>query len=241
MKAGKMLKLSEVTKPLASDTRDRMVLSAVQRILNAEKAAVVGGVPAVRNKIVATLAASLSQDKKSRSMLLDFIFSDLTNRADLAFSWLYEEYCMLQGFNRTAALLNKRPGDDAAYNSVLCSLIKGVSLKPDLPSADRDNIIRRLYLESPIITDEAISLLKAFCQGEGSSGGGALAGVNLMKDLVMLRPTKQLNFLHTILEFCYHEDTEVRDIALATVTQLHGREDKSLSSIIEDYSVTYLK
>ena len=74
-----------------------------------------------------------------------------------------------------------------------------------------------------------------------AGGGGALAGVHLMKDLVMLRPTKQLNFLTTILEFCYHEDTEVRDIALTTVTQLHERGDTSLSSIIEDYSVTYLK
>ena len=138
-------------------------------------------------------------------------------------------------------MLNKKPGDDASYNDVLCSMIKGVSLKPDLPSAERDSIIRRLYLESPIITDEAISLLKSFCQAEGGTGGGALAGVHLMKDLVMLRPTKQLNFLHTILEFCYHEDTEVRDIALTTVTQLHDRGDKSLSSIIEDYSVTYLK
>ena len=241
MKSGKMLKLSEVTKPLSVDTRQKMVVGAVQRILSAEKAAVVGGVPGVRNKIIATLAASLSEDKQARTILLDFIFADLSSRVELAFSWLYEEYCMFQGFNRTAALMNKKPGDDSAYNSVLCSLIHGVSIKPDLPSSERDSIIRRLYLESPIITDEAISLLKSFCQGEGSTGGGALAGVHLMKDLVMLRPTKQLNFLHTILEFCFHEDTQVRDTALNTVTQLHDRGDKSLSSIIEDYSVTYLK
>ena len=241
IKTGKMLKLSEVTKPLSQDTRQMMIIGAIQRILAAEKAALVGGVPAVRNKIIATLAASFSHDEKAKNMLINFIFSDLTGRADLAFSWLYEEYCMFQGFNRTAAMLNKKPGDDASYNDVLCSMIKGVSLKPDLPSTERDSIIRRLYLESPIITDEAISLLKSFCQAEGGTGGGALAGVHLMKDLVMLRPTKQLNFLHTILEFCYHEDTEVRDIALTTVTQLHDRGDKSLSSIIEDYSVTYLK
>jgi len=241
MKTGKMLKLSEVTKPLSPDTRHMMILGAVKRILDAEKAAKVGGVPGVRNKIIATMAASFSQDPKTKNLLLEYIFGDLSSRADLAFSWLYEEYCMFQGFNRSAALLNKKPGDDSCYNDVLCSLINGVILKPDLAPGDRDNIIRRLYLESPIITDEAISLLKSFCQGESSGGGGALAGVHLMKDLVMLRPTKQLNFLHTILEFCYHEDTEVRDIALNTVTQLHDKGEKSISSIIEDYSVTYLK
>jgi symplekin len=74
--------------------------------------------------------------------------------------------------------------------------------------------MRRLYLESPIITDEAISLLKQFCQGPGR----ALTGVNLMKDLVMKRPTKQLNFLNSILEFCSHEDAEVRGGWLALVT-----------------------
>jgi len=234
-RSGKTLKLSEITRPLSDGAKKTMILNAVQRILKAEKAAVIGGIPAVRNKIITTLAATFSADIKG--ILLDFIFSDLNNRADLAFSWLFEEYCFYQGFNRTASLIKRRPGDDSAYNEILCSLIKGVSLRPDLVQADRDAIMRRLYLESPIITDEAISLLKQFCQGEG--GAGALAGVNLMKDLVMKRPTKQLNFLNSILEFCSHEDPAVRDTALGTVTQLYDRGE--LTNIIEEYSVMYLR
>merc|ERR1712002_58345 len=100
-------------------------------------------------------------------------------------------------------------------------------MKPDLAHTDRDQIMRRLYLESPIITDDAIVLLKQFCQGET----GALAGVNLMKDLVMKRPTKQLNFLNSILEFCSHEDHEVREVGLSTVLSLYDRGE--LTSIIE--------
>ena len=94
--AGKTLKLTDITKPLAEGAQKKMILSAVQRILKAEKAAVAGGIPAVRNKIITTLAASFSQDVKG--VLLDFIFSDLTSRADLAFSWLFEEYCFYQNF-----------------------------------------------------------------------------------------------------------------------------------------------
>ena len=233
-KSGKVLKLSEVTKPLSLETRQAMILAAVKRILGAEKSAVVGGVPGIRSKIIANLAASLSMEIKSA--LLEFIFQDLSSRADLAFSWLFEEYCVYQGFNRSAGL-QRQPGDDTSYNDILCSLIKGVSVTQDLSSADRENILRRLYLESPIITDDAIALLKQFCQGQA----GALVGVSLMKDLVMLRPTKQLNFLHSILEFCSHQDPAVRDTALNTLTQLHGRGDSSLSNIIEDYSVMYLK
>merc|ERR1719315_821892 len=234
-RSGKTLKLSEITKPLSDGAKKTMILNAVQRILKAEKAAVIGGISGVRNKIITTLAATFSADIKG--VLLDFIFSDLASRADLAFSWLFEEYCFYQGFNRTATLTKRMAGDDTAYNEILCSLIKGVSLRPDLAQTDRDAIMRRLYLESPIITDEAISLLKQFCQGEG--GAGALTGVNLMKDLVMKRPTKQLNFLNSILEFCSHEDVAVRNTALGTVTQLYDRGE--LTNIIEEYSVMYLR
>ena len=66
-----------------------MILGAVKRILDAEKAAKVGGVPGVRNKIIATMAASFSQDPKTKNLLLEYIFGDLSSRADLAFSWLY--------------------------------------------------------------------------------------------------------------------------------------------------------
>jgi len=227
------LKLTEITKPLSDTTKKSMILSAIQRILKAERSAIVGGIPQIRHKIITTLAAQFTQDIKG--ILLDFIFDNLNTRADLAFSWLFEEYCFYQGFNRTSSLLNRRPGDDSAYNEILCSLIRGVSLRPDLSQADRDGLMRRLYLESPIITDEAISLLKQFCQGET----GALAGVNLMKDLVMKRPTKQLNFLNSILEFCSHEDTQVRETALGTVLNLYDRGE--LTNIIEEYSVMYLR
>jgi len=234
-RAGKALKLAEITKPLTDPTRTTMLQNALQRILKAEKAAIVGGIPGARNKIISTLAATLSSDV--RGILLDFIFDDLGSRADLAFSWLFEEYCFYQGFNPAASLVSKKPGDDTTYNEILCSLIRGVSVRRDLAQAERDSLLRRLYLESPIITDDAISLLKEFCQGEG--GAAALAGVTLMKDLVMKRPTKQLNFLNTLLEFCSHEDTAVRQTALGTVIQLYERGE--LTNIIEEYSVMYLR
>ena len=103
---------------------------------------------------------------------------NLTTQADLAFSWLFEEYCFYQGFNRTFSL---------------------------------------------IITDEATSLLKEFCQviiviwksfftnslfAQGETG--ALAGVNL-----------------------------VRETYLGTVLSLYDR--RELTNIIEEYCVMYLR
>ena len=124
------LKLTEVTKPISESGKKAMILSAVQRILKAEKAATAGGIPDVRNKIITTLAATFSMDVKST--LLDFIFADLVSRADLAFSWLFEEYCFYQNFRNVSGLLNRKPGDDASYNDILCSLIRGVSEKSEV-------------------------------------------------------------------------------------------------------------
>ena len=47
--------------------------------------------------------------------------------------------------------------------------------------------------------------------------------MSLMKALVMKRPKKQLNFLNSILEFCSHKDTQVRETALGTVLSLYDR------------------
>jgi hypothetical protein len=74
-----------------------------------------------------------------------------------------------QGFNRASNVLKRRPGDDFSYNEILCSLINGLNYKHELGLSERDHLMRRLYLESPIITDEAISLLKQFCQAVFSS------------------------------------------------------------------------
>ena len=233
MRKGLSLKLSEITKPLSDSTKKMMILDALQRILKSERSARVGGVTGTRLKIITSLAAAFKHDM--RGILLDFIFDDLHNRMDLAFGWLYEEYCFYQGFNRSSNIFNRRPGDITAYSDILCALINGINGRSDISQVDKEATLRRLYLESPIITSEAIGLLKQFCQEHGR----ALAGVSLMKDLVLKRPVKQLNFLNSILEFCSHEEDEVRDTALSTVVSLFERGE--LSSIIQEYSVMFLR
>ena len=45
-----------------------------------------------------------------------------------------------------------------------------------------------------------------------------------MKDLVLKRPTKKLNFLNFLLEFCSHETKQVRDTANQIVLQVRPLE-----------------
>ena len=53
-----------------------------------------------------------------------------------------------------------RRTDDSEYNAIFCQLIKGVIER--CSGGEREELLRRLYLESPIITEDAIDILKQF-------------------------------------------------------------------------------
>ena len=131
------LKLAEITKPLRSEERHGMMVAAIKRILSSERSAVVGGVPQIRTKLITTLAAQFGSEMKN--VLLQFIFEDLHKRTDLAFSWLFEEYCFYQGFNKSSSVFSRRP-DDSEYNTIFCQLIRGVIDRTD--GKDRENLLR---------------------------------------------------------------------------------------------------
>ena len=62
------LKLAEITKPLTPELNDSMARSAFQRVLKAERIAMLGGVAATRQKILASLATLFSGDFKNRML-----------------------------------------------------------------------------------------------------------------------------------------------------------------------------
>lgn len=68
------------------------------------------------------------------------------------------------------------------------------------------SLLARLYLEAPLITEEATELLKNMCGDETR----APVGLHLLQDLVIRRPPKQLTFLNALLLHTAHENLEVR-------------------------------
>ncbi|KAG7207725.1 hypothetical protein KM043_009341 [Ampulex compressa] len=226
----KALKLSEVTKPLSKEVKERMLLMAVNRILLCEKTAVFGGVAAVRSKILTTLAATFNPYIKEA--VLRYITDDMRSRLDLALGWLYEEYALLQGFQRRTTLCTKpQEAPHQAYNFLLCTLVSAIDL---VQGKDRDTLLSRLYLEAPLITEDAVEALK-MVSSEESRG---LAPLQLLKDMVIRRPTKQLVFLNVLLCHTGHENNTIREAAIQLVCQLYGRPE--LSKLIEEYAVLYL-
>ena len=63
------MKLSEMAKPLTPQMNQTMAVAALQRVLKAERTAMLGGVATVRQKIIASLASMFSEDLM-HSMLL---------------------------------------------------------------------------------------------------------------------------------------------------------------------------
>ena len=83
-----------MTKPLGSEERTTLMRGAMRRILLAEKTSKVGGVSKIRSKIVTALAAQVDNDLKQ--VVITHLFDDFVQRSDLAFSWLFEEFCFYQ-------------------------------------------------------------------------------------------------------------------------------------------------
>lgn len=64
----------------------------------------------------------------------------------------------------------------------------------------------RLYLEAPLITEDAVEALKMVSSDESRG----LAPLQLLKEMVVRRPTKQLVFLNVLLCHTGHENNTVR-------------------------------
>lgn len=191
----KAIKLAELTRPLPRQVKEKLLIGAVERILNAERAALEGGQINVREKVITTFAVSYGQNV--RETILTFILEDIVTRIDLALSWLYEEYSFVQGFNRS--LLNTGKFSDKSgvnYNNLICSLITNVSELVD-PSQEilRESLLKRIYLEAPLVTDDAIMFLRHTCITEGKTA----LGLNLLRDLAIFQPPKATKYIHALL------------------------------------------
>ncbi|XP_055908274.1 symplekin [Eupeodes corollae] len=226
----KTLKLQEVTKPFPRATKAKFLVDAVKRILSAERQCIVGGVSVKRRKILTVMAATFPDSV--RVIIFDFIMMDIKGRIDLAFSWLYEEYCLLQGFTRHSYVKSEhRP--DYAYNELLNQIINGICTKCDFK--DKLILLRRVYLEAPLLSDESVNNLVQMCLSEDTGN----YCVDLIKELTLLRPPRKLRFVRILLNFCVHEKSALREKALDHVRILYS-ENKVLPVKIEEFGKEWL-
>ncbi|XP_069117050.1 symplekin-like [Argopecten irradians] len=223
----KQFKLSSVTQELNRDDLDQMTISAVSRILNAEKSATQGNVLPARTKLLAGLTSQFGGEL--RDLLEEYIFEDLRSRFDLAFAWLYQEYANCMGF--CAPLMKLEKPSLASYDECLTRLLAGLLARVEL----KEGFFQRVLIEAPAVTDNAILILKKYCLDENRVG----AGMNTLKELILTRPVHRLRFLNVMLESCSHDKPEVRNTAIRFTKKLY--EKPQIATYIEEYASKMLK
>lgn len=219
----KDLKLQEITKPISKAKKEQFLVQAVRRILRAEKPSITGGVTAQRQKILTVVAATFTNSV--RETISSFILDDVKGRLELAFSWLYEEYSLLQGFTRHSYIKSENK-PDFAYNKLLSDLIQGVIENPD-DKLDRESILRRIYHEAPIISDDAFNQLVTMCKLPDYSD----CAMQLLTELIIRRPPRRLKYLQVLLKLSVHENDYFRTQAIDSLLKLYA-EHKMLNEEI---------
>lgn len=99
-----------------------------------------------RSKILTTLAATFNPYIKE--VVLHYITDDLRNRLDLALGWLYEEYALLQGFQRRTTIAKPQEAPHQSYNSLLHTLIASID---SVQGKDRDILLSRYWKTNDLI------------------------------------------------------------------------------------------
>ncbi|KAI8431975.1 hypothetical protein MSG28_004504 [Choristoneura fumiferana] len=244
----KLLKLQELTRPIPKEIKEKLILQAVGRILNAEKESAIGGASAIRSKFITIFASSYTPE--IRDMVLNYILEDPVNRIDLALSWLYEEYSFMQGFSRHPVTLQPKMHEkhDQNYNQLLCALITQISERGD-PSMEssRDLLLRKIYLESPLVTEEAVDYLKHLV----SEDKVAVLALEILEELCMYRSPRAHKYVAALV--CHvckssiktnftsmSENQEIRDIALNSTLKIYSRSTDAVKKVVEKHALLYL-
>lgn len=210
----KTLKLQEISKPLHRDLKQQFLLDAVKRILKCERQAIISGMGLKRKKILTVFAATFMPSV--RAMIMDYIMDEIVKRIDLAFMWIFEEYSMLQGFSRHSYVKSEHK-HDYAYNLLLTELVTKI-LSRGSEFRERECLIKRIYLEAPLITDESLKILVDMAEVD-DLGECSLV---LVKDLLIRRPPKEEVLLSTLLKFTFHGRAEIREKAIENIMNVYS-------------------
>ncbi|CAH2090114.1 unnamed protein product [Euphydryas editha] len=233
----KLLKLQEITRPIPKEIKEKLMIQAIGRILRAEKEATIGGAAQIRSKFITIFASSYTSD--IRDLVLNYILEDPLNRIDLALSWLYEEYAFMQGFNRHPTTLQPKLHEkhDENYNQLLCALITQISERGDpIMEANKDMLLRKVYMEAPVVTDEAIDYLKHLITEDKSSS----LALEILEELSIMRPPRSHKYVAALVCHVLSENEEIRDVTLKACIKIFKQGTEAAKKVIEKHALLYL-
>ncbi|CAH2041674.1 unnamed protein product, partial [Iphiclides podalirius] len=232
----KLLKLQELTRPIPKEIKEKLMLQAVERILRAEQDCSIGGAAQIRTKFITIFASSYTSE--IRDLVLNYILEEPVNRIDLALSWLYEEYAIMQGFNRQPATpknIHEKHGQN--YNQLLCALVTHIceSGEPNIEN-NKDVLLRKVYLESPVVTEEAVDYLKYLVTEDKV----ALLALDLLEELCIMRPPRAHKYVPSLVLHVLNESEEIREVALRACARVHRLATEAAKRVMEKHALVQL-
>ncbi|XP_071961941.1 symplekin-like isoform X2 [Antedon mediterranea] len=221
----KQFKLADVTKPISTSLDDKMMTMALQRIIDSGKN-LKGPALQARNKMIVLLTTQFGGPLIN--VLQEYVLSDLRANIDLAFSWLYQEYAKYRGY---MLILGDESSSLERYDALLCRILASLLVRDD----QRDGVFARLGLESPIITPNALKIIKRFCEHEIHF----FVGMKTLRDIILNRPASMERYLDNMLELTWNEKIEVRSQATQYVKRFYEKAD--MRQHIEHFATTSLQ
>ncbi|XP_055603374.1 symplekin-like [Uranotaenia lowii] len=209
----KVLRLQEVTKPQPRDLKHTFLNDAVRRILKAEKQALIGGVASKRRRIITVFGSCFMNSV--RDVILEFILEDIAKRMDLVLSWIFEEYSLLQGFTRHTYIKSEMK-PDFPYTQLMVKILTNIMEREDL--REKDSLLKRIFLEAPLIPDDVIELLNHMCQLEELSD----CGMQITKDLLIRRPPKEKAYMEILLRYSAYDNVIIREKAIQYLMHIYS-------------------
>ena len=226
----KQLNLAEITKPLSDELKDKMALESVNRILKEDKKVFFSTSQLeTRIKLLAMLSTEYHDNYNIVSIIRSYAFEDIRNRSEILFNTLYNEF-----------VLAKKLGNDLThYSQYFSKTLQDLMTKPELK--DRDHFLAKFYIESPLLTEEAIELLRHFILNDNLYTLSVGTGINILKFLIEKKRKHSSNLLSVLLDLCLNEKSDVRTQAVKTAKSLHELSDTNIKLPIEEFALKTLR
>ncbi|KAI0982213.1 hypothetical protein GJ496_002430 [Pomphorhynchus laevis] len=232
VKKPRVLKLSDMVKPLTYDQMNNMTTSAFRRILNAEDVANTFGQSGARRKVITSLITM--SGKSFRDMYEDYIFADFKKRGHLAIDWLYQEYDLMMGFlscsqddSEDVLIKKRRSRDTSRYDDALSRILESLQEKPD----QQGSAFSKVLLVAPYLTDNSLQTLKKNCVEYSRTN----IGMHTLRDLIKYREPLRERCFPKLLAFTHSDNADIRLSSVKVAKELYS--NPKMKNIIEKYAL----
>ncbi|KAG0227402.1 hypothetical protein BGW41_003838, partial [Actinomortierella wolfii] len=172
-----------------------------------------------------------------KMMMVKHICSDFRKYRELALTWLHEEW-----YFDKENLKKMEDGDPSVpvdwepqYLWCLYKLLDGIISGTTGTDAPRDRGFIRFLLEVPELPDDAVDMIKRYCEEPPR----AQLGFTCLRDIINLRPPSRARALSILLGYTSNSDKALRLLAIMTARKWYMEHD-TLGPIVEAHAVAQL-